>query len=264
MPEPLTSWVADARARWPGIVLDEDAFAAHLARLGPAAAAPAFPLDAYLAAACSARDPAALRAFDEQLVARLPEALRRVDSSPAFASEIQQEVRLRLLLGEGEAPPRIARYTGAVPLSAWLRVVALRLAYNAKRGKKAIAPGDAEHTPSRASLDDPEVEYLRAHYKEPFERAFERALAELPKDDRTILRLHYVDGVNIDGIGRVFQVHRATIARWLVRIRGDVLARAKAHLAEAVGADVDEADSVLGAVAADVDVTLSRVLGRSA
>lgn len=159
----------------------------------------------------------------------------------------------------GEAPPRIARYTGEVPLSAWARVIALRLAFNAKRGKRGSAEAAGE-APS-AALDDPEVEYLRAQYREPFARAFEAALAGLPKDDRTVLRLHYVDGANIDGIGRIFQVHRATVARWLVRIRSDVLARAKTLLAEQVGAELDEAGSVMGALAAEVDVTLSRVLG---
>jgi RNA polymerase sigma-70 factor (ECF subfamily) len=115
------------------------------------------------------------------------------------------------------------------------------------------------------SLDDPEYEHLRAQYREPFRKAFESALGELPKDDRTVLRLHYVDGLNIEGIGRVFQVHRATVARWLVRIRQDVLTRAKALLAERLGAEIDEAGSVIGVLGAEIELTLSRVLsGRAA
>ena len=75
------------------------------------------------------------------------------------------------------------------------------------------------------------------------------------------MRLHYIDGVNIDGIGRIFQAHRATVARWLVRIRAEVLAQAKSILAERVGAEPEEADSVIAALAGEVDFTLSRVLG---
>jgi RNA polymerase sigma-70 factor (ECF subfamily) len=69
--------------------------------------------------------------------------------------------------------------------------------------------------------------------------------------------------VNIDGIGRVYQVHRATVARWLVRIRGDVLVAAKKLLAESLGAELEEAESVIGVLAGEVDLTLSRALGRA-
>jgi RNA polymerase sigma-70 factor (ECF subfamily) len=254
-------WTEEARARWPLIQLGAVAFQDHLARLGRGT--PAFPVDAYLAAACAAGDAAAVRALEEEFIARVPDVARRVDAAPVFASDLSQQVRIRLLVREGDAsPPRIARYTGEVPLSAWIRVIALRLAFNAKRGAKA-ASGQApeEERPAEGAAPDPEVEYLRAQYRESFARSFKDALGGLSKDDRTILKLHYVDGVNIDGIGRIFQVHRATVARWLVRIRADVLARAKARLAEHVGAEPDEAESVVAALVGEVDFTLSRALG---
>jgi RNA polymerase sigma-70 factor (ECF subfamily) len=75
--------------------------------------------------------------------------------------------------------------------------------------------------------------------------------------------LHYVDALHIDGIGRIYQVHRATVARWLVRIRSDVLGHTRALLAAELGTDTDEADSVIGGLAADVDLTLSRILATS-
>jgi RNA polymerase sigma-70 factor (ECF subfamily) len=188
--------------------------------------------------------------------------VRRIDADPAFGAEIAQRVRVRLLVGDGDSPARIGLYTGEVPLAAWIRVIAVRLALNAKR-PPAGERRASEALPSEGPTD-PEIDYLRAAYREPFARAFEDALATLPKDDRTVLRLHYVDGVNIDGIGTVFGVHRATVSRWLVRIRSDVLARAKDLLATRLGAKVDEAESVIGVLAGEIDVTLSRVLGRSA
>jgi RNA polymerase sigma-70 factor, ECF subfamily len=236
----LSGWVRDARGRWPSIATGEAEFRRHLSDLGHMA--PPFPTDAFLS--------------------RVPDMIRRVDASPGFAGEIRQQLRVRLFVRDGAAPPRIARYTGEVPLAAWVRVIALRLAFNAKRGRQEGMTSAAQA--EGVALDDPEIEYLRAQYREPFARAFEAALAELPKEDRTILRLYYLDGANIDGIGRIFQVHRATIARRLVRIRSDVLARARAVLAEQVGAELDEAGSVMGALAGEVDVTLSRVLAVSA
>ncbi len=252
-------WLSHVRGRWPLVALSEADFLAHLERL--ARPAPVFPVDTYLTAACAAGDVAAIRVFEEEFVSRVPAVVRRIDSTESFTGEICQLLRVRLLVRENGAPPRIARYTGEVPLSAWIRVIALRLALNAKRG--AAGTDESATALPDATIEDPEVDYLRTHYRDPFVRAFERALESLPKDDRTILRLHYVDGVNIDGIGRIYQVHRATIARWLVRIRSDVLTRAKALLAAELGTEIDEAESVIGALAAEFDVTLSRVLGPS-
>jgi RNA polymerase sigma-70 factor (ECF subfamily) len=257
-PEAVASWIADARERWPRIALDADAFAKHLASLDRAA--PAFAADAYLAAACAADDPAALRVLDDEIVARVPSMVRRVDATPAFGDEMAQAVRVRLLVKEADSAPRIARFNGDVPLAAWVRVVALRLALNAKRGGGTAPPPD-DHVFGPA--EDPELDYLRARYKEPFTRAFGEALAALSDEDRTILRLQYVDGLNIEGIGRIYGVHRATVARWLARIRSEVLEAARTRLATELGADADEAESVIGVLGGELEMTLSRVLGRA-
>jgi RNA polymerase sigma-70 factor (ECF subfamily) len=249
----LTAAIREARARWPAIALGEEAFRARLA-----GRIPAFPVDAYLAAACAAGDAAAIRALEDGFLSSVPAMVRRLDASEAFAAEILQRLRVRLLVGDEARQPRVGLYTGEVPLGAWIRVIAIRIALNAKR------PLAGEGAAMDLGIDaprDPEIDYLRATYREPFARAFEQALTLLPKDDRTVLRLHYVDGVNIDGIGKVFGLHRATIARRLVRIRADLLAGAKVLLAERLGADVHEAESLMGALAEEIDVTLSRVLG---
>jgi RNA polymerase sigma-70 factor (ECF subfamily) len=139
-------------------------------------------------------------------------------------------------------------------------VIALRLALNAKRG---TASSEIAAALPDALIAGPEAEYLRTQVREPFVRAFRTALQALPRDDRTILRLHYVDALNIGGIGRIYQVHRATVARWLVRIRSDVLGHTRALLAAELGTDTDEADSVIGGLAADFDLTLSSILATS-
>jgi RNA polymerase sigma-70 factor len=61
------------------------------------------------------------------------------------------------------------------------------------------------------------------HHREAFREALQEALAMLTAREKTLLRLHFLDGMNIDALGTVFQVHRATVARWLVSIRTRVL-----------------------------------------
>jgi RNA polymerase sigma-70 factor (ECF subfamily) len=256
--EELEASIAEARRRWPTVRLDAPAFSAHCDRV--ASGRPRFAAETYLAAACAAGDPGALQALDDEIVARVPAMIRTIDPSATFASEVRQRLRVRLLVGEEGAPPRIGRYTGEVPLAAWIRVIAVRLAVNAKRGPSSGDDPEAADGVASLMRDDPEVDFLRTQYREPFRRAFERALSALPRDDRTVLRLHYLDGVNIEGIGKVFGVHRATVARWIVRIRADVLRSARELLAESLGAELAEADSLIGALVEDLDVTLSRVL----
>src|SRR5579863_3326472 len=96
----LRAAVDEARARWPGVAFATEGLAGHLGRLGRGW--PGFPVDACLAAACAAGDAAALRALDAEFLSRVPDVVRRVDGASAFAAEIGQELRVRLLVrGEG-------------------------------------------------------------------------------------------------------------------------------------------------------------------
>src|SRR5207244_2837986 len=70
-----------------------------------------------------------------------------------------------------------------------------------------------------ATSDDPELDHIRARYAAPFKDAFQGALRGLSTQDRNILRLHLVDGLNIEQIGGIYNVHRATVARWIAASR---------------------------------------------
>jgi DNA-directed RNA polymerase specialized sigma24 family protein len=45
------------------------------------------------------------------------------------------------------------------------------------------------------------------------------AIAALDAEERTLLRLHYLDGLNIERIAVVFNVSRATIGRRVIAVR---------------------------------------------
>jgi hypothetical protein len=66
---------------------------------------------------------------------------------------------------------------------------------------------------------------------------------------------------NIDAIGLVFKVHRATVARWLLGIRGGIAAA----LRQRVGAQVRPTStgfrSALAVIRDDLTVSLGRVIG---
>jgi hypothetical protein len=111
-----------------------------------------------------------------------------------------------------------------------VRVLAVHEAWGvlcATRGQ--LAPdGDLLDVASAGAT--PELEHLERAYGPEVERAFRTVILALPARDRTLLRRHFLDGVCINELGRLYRVHRATIRRWLERARDRVLAATRAHL----------------------------------
>jgi RNA polymerase sigma-70 factor (ECF subfamily) len=68
--------------------------------------------------------------------------------------------------------------------------------------------------------------------------------------------MHFVDGLNIDEIGCVYRVHRATVARRLVAIRRRVLDNLRTELSLTLPATTSEFRSVLALIRGDLDLSL--------
>ncbi len=64
-----------------------------------------------------------------------------------------------------------------------------------------------------------ELSLIKVHYRSEFKAAFEAALATLSSRERNVLRLHILDGLNIEQIGTLYKAHRATVARWIAASR---------------------------------------------
>jgi len=75
-----------------------------------------------------------------------------------------------------------------------------------------------------------------------------------------VLRLHLLDGLNIDRIGQLHDVHRATAARWLASAR-EALAKDTQRILQArLQVSRSEFESLLRLVRSDLDVSLCRIL----
>ena len=75
-----------------------------------------------------------------------------------------------------------------------------------------------------------------------------------------MLRLHFIDGLNIERIGVIYRVNRATVARWLVAIRTRLFNEVRAELATKHGLDTADIKSLYRIMEQDVHVTMSRIL----
>ena len=262
MAEPdLSSILARCASAWPGVKVTAEAFAAHVAAVAPGGVAAIETLhaeDLYLACACAAKDPRAIAAFEEKYKPEVPSYVGQIDRAPAFIDEVAQQLREKLFVTTGESgKPKICEYTGRGPLGAWLRVVAVRIALNLRRRPKQTVETEGERAPVlRSAAPDPEMDYLKSKYKEEFREAFQATLAELSGDERNVLKLHYIDGLNIDEIGTAYRVHRATVARWLAHSREKIMEETKKRLEERLKIQGSEVDSLIGLVRSQLDVSI--------
>jgi RNA polymerase sigma-70 factor (ECF subfamily) len=230
-------------ALWPAIAIAPERFAAAVgARLDDE---PVLAGDLYLAVGLELGDPAALGEFEATLVPRVRAALGRAGAAPDLIGELVQDLRVRVLVGDGARGPRIRDYAGRGSLIAWLKVAALRTLANQRRGAARAPWRDVGSVDAAAPAIAPDRLLLDARYGPALKDALATGLRGLTPRDQTLLRLHYVEGVALERIGALYGAHKSTVSRWLAAARAALHAHAVAAVrAVAGGVDTTELESL--------------------
>jgi RNA polymerase sigma-70 factor (ECF subfamily) len=238
-------------AAWPAIKLDAEDFAGYLAErnLPPDAVNGG---DLYLACACLRQIPAATRAFDTTYMTQLPAYVSRLRMEPELLEELGQHLREKLLVGP---TPKLTEYMGKGKLGAWVRVVSVRAAIDLMR-TRGPEPVDLLR-PLPASVTSPELQALRNRYRPQYEAAFAAALDALSPDQREIMRLHFVDGLTLEEIGRRFSVNRSTILRRLSTSTQALMVHMRQQLSTALGVTTNELNSLTELLRSDLELRLT-------
>jgi RNA polymerase sigma-70 factor (ECF subfamily) len=156
--------------------------------------------------------------FIDDVVRRLPAVEQREEAR----AELAQELLFRLLAGD---PPKLAEYSGRGPLGVWIRVVATRMALEVHRSEARHTPFDGAIADRVLSEEaDPEIGYLKSKYLADFHSAFDEALAVLPRDERLLLRLAYVERVEMAALAKANRWHLATAYRRVAAARDRLFA----------------------------------------
>jgi len=254
--------LAAARAEHPDIDLPEELFLAALAKRLDGQRTPADCIralhasDVFLATACAAGHVRATHRFDLTLGQEAARARRRFDAT--VLEEAKQNVRQRLLVGG--TYPKIADFDGRAPLRRWVRVVLTREAILlAKRGKRDEMASLGAISVA-AAADDPEMAFMKKRYRELYRDAVAGALGELDARDRAVLRQHYVLGMTVDELATVYEVHRATAARWVQSARETLLAKARLRLTLGTGLPRAEIEEIVRLIQSQLEVSLDRLL----
>jgi RNA polymerase sigma-70 factor (ECF subfamily) len=140
-------------------------------------------------------------------------------------------------------------------------VAAIRAALDlkAKRGGEPMPTADVGET--LGADDDAEVKLLRARYLGDFQAALDEALGRLTPKDRTLLRHHIVDAMNVDQLAAIHSVHRVTMWRWLSAARARVLDEVRRILGQRLHLPADELTSLMRGLRSQLRVSVARALG---
>ena len=255
----LAAAVAEGRAAWPSVALATPAFGAWLAeRASDDAELSRLPVaDLYLACACAVGDASALAAFDDRYLREVEIAAAKVRAAPGILDEARQVVRELLFVSRGDRRPAITTYVGRGDLRGWIRVIAMREVMRlCERDPREVTTGDEELLEALSPADDPELELLKAGYRDQFARAFRAAVHALAPRQRTLLRQQLIDGVRVKALAKLHGVHPATVARWLAEIREVLVETTRERLADALQLSRGEVDSVLRLIRSRIDVSV--------
>ncbi len=263
----LGEHLAAARAAWPGLVVTDEQFVEHLARRLPGdGGLEALRLlraaDLYVARAAADGDRRAIDGFEASYFGEVDVAAARFRADPDAAVEVKQILRRILFVGEPGRPPAIADFAGRGDLRGWVRVTAVReLQRLLAKGNRDVRITDEAFLEILSPMQDPELGYLRERYQRELAEAVASAIAAASSRERAILRYHVLDGLNIEEIGKIYGVHRATVARWIAAARDSILERTRKELYDRFGIAPGEVDSIIRMVQSRIDVSMERVLG---
>ncbi|WP_205519427.1 sigma-70 family RNA polymerase sigma factor [Pyxidicoccus caerfyrddinensis] len=268
----LASLYAAGQHAWPGVSLEEEDYLRHLAGHVPPDEDPARVLasvhaaDLYLACACARGDPTAHAALERHVFPKAAASVARLRETGVEPAEVFQQLRERLLVPEGDRPARVAEYQGSGPLAAWLRAAAVRTALNLQRAERRRAHAEEEAEalplPTEAGAADVELDYLRRNHREDFQAALSEALKALPARERTVLRLHAVEGLSLERIGTMYQTHKSTVSRWVSRARETALEGTRQRLVERLKLSSGELHSLMRALNGELDLSLPSLLSK--
>ncbi|MBX7102402.1 MAG: hypothetical protein K1X89_32090 [Myxococcaceae bacterium] len=257
----LSALEATARARWPSLGLPADTlrqrvFALHGAAVSEAQLQGLFAADLYLAAGCLLGNAQALQAFETEVLPQVRLAIARLDPQRRLGDEVQQTLRERLLVG---APPKLAAYSGRGPLAGWVCAAAVRESISLLRDEQRSAQLEEDLLLVQLG-PGPELEAMRAEHQQTFLDAFRSAFRSLESDQRTLLRLQVLDGLNLDQLAALHQVHRSTASRWLTAARDTLRSRVHLELRERLKLSPESLNSLLRLFDEGLELSIGRVL----
>jgi RNA polymerase sigma-70 factor, ECF subfamily len=186
--------------------------------------------DLCLAAACAKGDDVAWEDFFRDYRSYMVSVARTMTQDAGAAEQLADSTFAELYGLRESGGARVSKfsfYSGRGSLRGWLRAVVFQLSADHHRQSSRLVqteePEDmdriahAAEKPERRSTTD--LDYVRERYRDAVVAALQRAIAELESRERLLLVYYYYDEMTLREIGHLFDVHEATISRWLAKVQ---------------------------------------------
>jgi len=213
-----------------------------------------------LACALFHRVPQALTAFEHQVAPRVKAALKKLAAADSAVDEHLQATRMRLLAEDQGS--RLKRYRGVGSFEAFVITTAVRSLTDAHRGPQQKDTADEPLSRLPAAVDL-ERQLMRTGQAQFFAAAFRESIGALTPRERALLKLNLVDGASIDELGPLYQVSRATVARWLASARQALQRGTLERLSQRTKLAGSELDGLMASLESGFDVSLRRFVAEA-
>jgi RNA polymerase sigma-70 factor, ECF subfamily len=252
--ELLEAALAEAHRRWPSVKVSAARFIGWVAvRVSPDAATVEESLrdlrlaDLYLACGCADGDGAALAAFD----------LAYLAGDSRTSDDVKQLLRKKLFVAESGGAPRIALYAGRGDLARWVRAAMARLTIDSVRGEREIPTEDAllDAIGIYSPADGPDIAHQKSDARASLQLAIREAVKALTDRQRTLLLQHYIDGVGVVELGKLFGVAPSNVSRALAKARILLVSQIRRSLVRHKGIHGDQVDSLVDLVQSQLSLT---------
>lgn len=186
--------------------------------------------DLCLAAACAKGDDSAWEDFFRDYRSYLVSVARTMTQDAGAAEQLADSTFAELYGLRESGGTRVSKfsfYSGRGSLRGWLRAVVFQLSADHHRQSSRLVQTDEPEDMDRIAhaVEKPErkanaqLEYVQERYRDGVAASLRRAIADLEPRERLLLAYYYYDEMTLREIGKLFEVHEATISRWLTKVQ---------------------------------------------
>jgi RNA polymerase sigma-70 factor (ECF subfamily) len=231
--------------------------------------------DLCLAVACAKGDEAAWEDFYRDYRSYMVNIARTMTHDAGAAEQLADSTFAELYGLRESSGARVSKfsfYSGRGSLRGWLRAVVFQLSADQHRQTSRLVqteePEDMDRLVLAADTGErhaaPEVSFVNERYRAAVADALGRAIAELEARERLLLAYYYYDEMTLREIGRLFDVHEATISRWLTKVQKRVRKLVEKGLARDHSFNRREVSEAIELAAEQMDINVREYLFESA
>src|SRR6185369_535391 len=227
--------------------------------------------DLCLATACAKGDEQAWEDFFREYRSYLVSVARTMTQDAGAAEQLADSTFAELYgLREsgGTRVSKFAFYSGRGSLRGWLRAVVFQLSADHHRQTSRLVQTEepeemdrlahaAEKPPIKSTTD---LDFVRDRYRDAVAQALRRAIGDLDSRERLLLAYYYYDEMTLRDIGQLFDVHEATISRWLTKVQKHVRKLVEKSLARDHSFNRREVAESIELAAEQLDLTVGEYL----